>query len=130
MRRATPQDQAFKRKVAEEFKRVVEEQAAKRKSVEWVGGVLGVTRQAVYKYLNGEAIPGLRVLERARSRFGVRLSYGELGDRYVRAKRDERQLELFPIEKACKEQIEIKRFVPKGESAAELLIRIDFSKTA
>lgn len=49
---------------------------------------------ALHKYLNQNAIPSLRVLNRARRRFGVRLSYGDLGDGYIKPTKDERQLEF------------------------------------
>jgi len=131
MRRSTPQDKAFKRKVAEEFGRARDKAAEKGLSVEQFAQSLGVSRAMLHKYLVQESMPGLRVLQRARKYWGVQLSYGGLGQEFVKRSRDSRQMEMqFSIEDISKDQIEIKKFSPKGEGAVELLIRIDFSKTA
>ena len=74
-----------------------------------------------------------RVLGAAmRQYWGVKLSYGDLGVGYVSTKKkDPRQMELqFSVADISKEQIEIKKISAKGETAVELLIRIDFSKSA
>jgi len=131
MGRTTPEDEAFKQRVAEEFKRARDRASAKRFSVEQFAQTLGVTRAALHKYLSQKSIPSLRVLQRARQYWGVRLTYGELGDRYVKPKKDPRQMEFqFSAEDVSKEQIEIKKFSPKGTNAIELLVKIHFSKTA
>lgn len=131
MARTTPEDAAFKQRVAEEFRRARDQAIAKGFSVEQFAQKLGVTRAALHKYLSQKSIPSLRVLHRARQYWGVRLTYGDLGDRYVNLKKDNRQMEFqFSAEAVSKEQIEIKKFSRKGINTAELLIKIHFSKTA
>jgi transcriptional regulator with XRE-family HTH domain len=131
MGRTTPEDEAFKQRVAEEFRRARDRAIADGYSVEGFVLKLGVTRAALHKYLNQKSIPSLRVLQRARRFWGVRLAYGELGDSYVKPKKNARQMEFqFSVEDVSKEQIEIKRFSPKGPNAVELLVKINFSKTA
>jgi transcriptional regulator with XRE-family HTH domain len=132
MGRSTPDDEAFKRKVAEEFVRARDRACQKGFSVEEFARTLGITRAGLHKYIARKAIPSLRVLQRARQYWGVRLSYGELGDRYIQArKKDPRQMEFkFSVEDVSKEQIRITKFSAKGENSAELVIKIDFSKSA
>jgi hypothetical protein len=62
----------------------------------------------------------------------VRLNYGELGDTYIKAKRaDPQQMEIqFSMKDISKEQIKVERVAPKGENSLELVIRIDFPRTA
>jgi len=129
MGRSTSEDEAFKRRVAEEFDRARDRAGL---SVDDFARSLGITRAAFYKYVTRKAIPSLRVLQQARRRWGVKLSYGELGDAYVKAqKKDSRQMEFqFSLEDLTKEQIQVTRFSPKGANSAELLIKIDFSKSA
>jgi hypothetical protein len=93
---------------------------------------LGVTRAGFHKYVTRQSIPSLRVLKRARKYWGVHLSYTELGARFVGAsKEDPRQMKLqLSLENISKEQIEVKRFSASGEKAVELVIRINFSKSA
>ncbi len=132
MSRSTPEDEVFKRRVAQEFIRARDRALAQGFSVEDFVKRLGITRAAFHKHITRKAIPSLRVLEKARRYWGVQLSYGELGDRYVKTqKKDPRQTEFqFSLSEISKHQIEIKRFSPQGDKAAELLIRIDLSKTA
>jgi transcriptional regulator with XRE-family HTH domain len=132
MSRSTRGDQDFKRRVAEEFTRARDEAREKGVSTEQFARKLGITRAALHKYLTQQAIPSLRVLDNARRFFGVHIPYGELGESYLKSKkRDHRQLELrFSVETISKDQVEIKRLSPRGDNAVELLIRIDFSKTA
>ena len=101
-------------------------------SIEQFVGKLGITRAAFHKQITRKAIPSLRVLANARRYWGVQLSYGELGDTYLRAKKkDPRQTEFqFSVEDISRDQIEIRRVSAKGEKAVEVLIKIDFSKTA
>jgi hypothetical protein len=130
--RATPEDDAFKRKVAEEFVRARDRAVSKGWSVERFVQSLGVTRAAFHKHITGKAIPSLRVLSRARKYWGVQLSYPDLSDRLLKTKKkDPRQMEFhFSLASISKEQIEVKRFAPGGERTVELLIKIDFSKSA
>jgi transcriptional regulator with XRE-family HTH domain len=130
--RSTPEDEEFKRRVAEEFTRARERAERKGFSFEDFLRKLGVTRAAFHKYVNRKAIPSLRVLLRAQRFWEVRLSYGDLGVDYVSTKKkDPRQMEFqFSVADISKEQIEIKKISAKGESAVEFLIRIDFSKSA
>lgn len=132
MSRSTPEDEDFKRKVAEEFARARDRAESNGFSFENFLRKLGVTRAAFHKYVTRKAIPSLRVLLRAQKYWGVQLSYGDLGVDYVRTKKkDPRQMELqFSIADISREQIEIKKISAKGETAVELLIRIDFSKSA
>ena len=131
MTRSTPEDEAFKRRVAEEFARARDLARRQKFSYDEFLSKLGVTRAAFHKYMTQKAIPSLRVLHRARKYWGVQLAYGDLGEDYVTTKRrDPRQLELFSVADVSKDQIEVKRISPKGETAVELLLRIDFSKTA
>jgi transcriptional regulator with XRE-family HTH domain len=132
MTRSTPADEAFKRRVAAEFIRARESARQKGFSVEDFVNKLGITRAALHKYLNLKSIPSLRVLAKARKYWGVQLSYGDLGDAYIQAKKkDSRQAEFqFSIADVSKDQIEIRRVSPKGERALEVLIKIDFSKSA
>ena len=138
MTRSTPEDDVFKRRVAKEFLRVrdhARDQArmhGKDWSMEAFVRSLGITRAAFHKLVAEKAIPSLRVLSRARKYWGVQLSYGDLGDRYIKTKKkDPRQGEFkFSIADISSDQIEIKKVSPKGECSVELLIRIDFSKSA
>jgi transcriptional regulator with XRE-family HTH domain len=132
MGRITRKDEAFKRRVAAEFRRALDRALAKGFSVEDFARKLGVTRAALHKYLHQESVPSLRVLDRARKYWGVRLTYGDLGDRYIKpGKKDDGQMDFqFSLEDVSSEQIEVKRFSPKGPNSAELVIQIHFSKTA
>ena len=132
MKRSTPDDEAFKARVIGEFTQARDRARAKGMSTDQFAQSLGITRAALHKQMTGKTIPSLRVLEKARKYWGVRLSYGELDQSYVKPKKkDPKQMELqLSFEDISKEQIEIKRFSPKGEFAVELLIRIDFSKSA
>jgi transcriptional regulator with XRE-family HTH domain len=132
MSRSTPDDDAFKRRVAREFIRARDRALGDGWSMEEFVQRLGITRAAFHKHVTGKAIPSLRVLNKARKYWGVQLSYGELGDGFIKTKKkDPRQMEFqFSLTDISKEQIEVKRFSPKGEKAVELLIKIDFSKSA
>ncbi len=132
MKKPDPSDDVFKRRVAAEFRRALADARDKKMSAEGFARTLGITRAGVYKILAGTTIPSLRVLRNARRHWGVHLNYGELGDTYIKAKRtDPRQMEIqFAISDISKEQIEVARFSPKGENSVELVIKIDFSKTA
>ncbi len=132
MSRSTPEDEAFKRRVAEEFTRARDRAIRQGFSVDDFARSLGITRAGFHKYLSRKAIPSLRVLQEARRRWGVRLRYGELGEAYLKAKKvDTGQMEFqFSLEDLSKEQIRVTRFAPKGPNSAELSIQIDFSKTA
>ena len=132
MGRPDPNEEVFKRRVAVEFHRALAAARGKKLSVEEFARTLGITRAGVYKILAGTSIPSLRVLRNARKYWRVHLDYGELGDKYIKAKRtDPRQIEIqFAISDISKEQIEVARFSPKGENSLELVIKIDFSKTA
>ena len=132
MKKPDPSDDVFKRRVAAEFHRALADARDKKMSAEGFARTLGITRAGVYKILAGTTIPSLRVLRNARRHWGVHLNYGELGDTYIKAKRtDPRQMEIqFAISDISKEQIEVARFSPKGENSVELVIKIDFSKTA
>jgi len=131
-RRTTPEDEAFMRRVAKEFSRARAQALDKGLSVEEFVATLGVTRAAFHKYVNLKSIPSLRVLNRARRYWGVDVNYGKLGSQYVKtAKKDPRQMEFhFPIAEVSPDQIQIKRFSPKGEKSVELVININFSKRA
>jgi transcriptional regulator with XRE-family HTH domain len=123
---------AFKKRVTSEFAKARDPAKTNGQSIEEFVRSLGITRAALCKYVNGKAIPGLRVLRRARKYHGVYLSYGELGDRFLKGrKKDPRQMELqLSMSEISKDQIEIRKFSPKGDSSVELLISIDFSKGA
>jgi transcriptional regulator with XRE-family HTH domain len=125
-------NEAFKKRVASEFASARDRAKLKGDSIEEFVRSLGITRAALCKYVNGKAIPSLRVLRRARQYHGVNLSYGELGDGYLKSRRkNPRQMELqFSMSEVSKEQIVIKKFAPKGDSSVELWINIDFSKSA
>jgi transcriptional regulator with XRE-family HTH domain len=130
--RSTKVDDQFRKKVAEEFTRARDRAKASNVSVEQFVSKLGITRAALHKYLHRKAIPSLRVLERAKRFFGVDIPYGDLGESYVQTHRaDSRQMEFqFALSDISPEQIRVKKFTPKGESSAELIITIDFRKTA
>jgi transcriptional regulator with XRE-family HTH domain len=132
MTRSTPGDEAFKRRVAAEFIQARDRARQKGFSVEDFVSKLGITRAAFHKHVTMKAIPSLRVLARARKYWGVQLSYDDLGDTYVKAKKkDPRQAEFqFSIADISKDQIEIKRVSPKGENSLEVLIKIDLSRSA
>ncbi|WP_158942131.1 helix-turn-helix domain-containing protein [Granulicella sp. S190] len=125
-------NEAFKKRVAIEFAAARDRARAKNVSVEDFVTSLGVTRAALCKYVNGKTIPSLRVLRRARHYWGVDLSYGELGDAYIKPrKKNSRQLEFqFSTSDITKDQIEIRKFSPKSDGSVELLLRIDFSRSA
>ena len=132
MSRPNQNDEAFKRRVAAEFKRALDDAHRKKLPVEEFARTLGITRAGVYKILAGTTIPSLRVLRNARKYWGIRLNYGELGDTYIKAKRtDPRQMGIqFSIRDISKKHIEIAKISPKGENSVELVIKIDFSRTA
>jgi transcriptional regulator with XRE-family HTH domain len=132
MTRSTPVDDAFKRKVAAEFRRAKDRAIKDGYSVEDFVKKLGITRAALHKHLTEKAIPSLRVLDKARRYWGVRLSYGGLGNTFVKGtKKDPRQAEFqFSIADISKDQIEVQRVSPKGETAVEVLIKINLSKIA
>src|SRR5438046_1755917 len=108
---ADREDEAFRRKVAAEFARARDRACERGFSVEDFVRKIGITRAALNKYINGKSIPRLRVLQKARKYWGVRLSYGELGDTYIKAKKaDPKQARFeFDLGEISKEQIEIKR---------------------
>lgn len=91
-----------------------------------------MSRAGLYKYLAGTSVPSLRVLRNAKRHFGVRLSYGELGDSYIKARRrSSDQLELeFSVGGISKEQVEVVKISPKGERSLEVTVRLTFSATA
>lgn len=132
MKRLSAYDEIFKRRIAAAFEGALHDARKRGFSVEEFGRRLGITRAAVYKITNGKTIPSLRVLQKARRYWGVRLSYGELADTYVQAKRaDPRQIRIeFSAGDISKDQIQVKKFSPAGENSLELVIKIDFSKTA
>jgi transcriptional regulator with XRE-family HTH domain len=132
MSRSTPEDEEFKRRVAEEFTRARTRAEQMGLSFEAFLRTLGVTRAGFHKYMTLNAIPSLRVLQRARKCWKVQIKYGEIGSAYLSTKKkDPRQMEFqFSVADISKEQIEIKKISAKGETAVELLIRIDFSKSA
>ncbi len=133
MSRSTPADEAFKRAVATEFSRARDRALKQNLTVEQFVQTLGITRAAFHKYVTRQAIPSLRVLANARKYWNVKLQYRDLGDRYIktRKEKDPRQMEFqFSIQDISKEQIEIKKFSPRGDKAVELLIKIDLSKSA
>src|SRR5207249_1814930 len=102
-------------KVVEEFVRARKRALSKGWSIERFVQSLGVTRAAFHKHVTGKAIPSLRVLSRARKYWGVELSYPDLGDRLLKTKKDPRQMEFqFSLASISKEQIEVKKFSPRG----------------
>jgi transcriptional regulator with XRE-family HTH domain len=125
-------EEAFKRRVAVEFRRALADARGKKLSVEEFARTLGITRAGVYKILAGTTIPSLRVLRNARKYWRVHLEYGELSDTYIQAKRtDPRQMEIqFSVSDISKDQIEVAKFSAKEENSLELVIKIDFSKIA
>lgn len=131
-KRSSASDDAFKRRVAQEFVRARNRAEKRGFSLDDFVRKLGITRAAYYKQVAGKSIPSLRVLAKAKRYWGVRLPYAELGDAYVSAKRtDPRQSALnFSVEDLSMEQIEIKRVSPKGERAVEVLIEIRFPRGA
>lgn len=132
MNRSNPEDEAFKRRVTEEFTRARDRALKRGFTLEKFVESLGVTRAGFHKYVTGKAIPSLRVLARARKYWGVRLSYAELGDDYIKTKRqDPKQMKFqFSVADVSKDQIEVTKFTPKGERGVELVIKILFPKTA
>ena len=132
MNRPDSIDEAFKRRVKAEFNRALGEAKKQGFSVEDFARKLGITRAGAYKILAGATIPSLRVLRYARKYWGVSVNYGELGDGYIKAKRtDPRQMEFqLSLGDISKEQIAVAKFSPRGENSLELLIKIDFSRTA
>ena len=132
VKKANQIEEVFKRRVAKEFRRAVTTAQERNISVEAFAQKLGVTRSAVYKIMDGNTVPTLGVLRKAKQFFGVQVSYGELGDGYVKTRRgDPRQIKIeFSVGDISRDQIEVKKFSPAGENSLELLIRIDFSKTA
>jgi transcriptional regulator with XRE-family HTH domain len=133
MRRVDPNDEAFKRKVKAEFKRALDDaQRCRKMTVEEFARSLGITRAGVYKILGGKTIPSLRVLRKARKYWNVRLTYGDFGDGYTKARKaDPRQIEFqFPIGDISKDRIEVERVSPKPNNSVQLVIRIDLSRTA
>ena len=130
--RSTKVDEQFRKKLAVEFARARDRAKASNISVEQFVAKLGITRAALHKYLHRQAIPSLRVLARAKKFFGVDISYGDLGESYVQIRRaDSRQTEFqFTVSDISPDQISVKKFTPKGEAGAELIISIDFRKRA
>ncbi len=88
MKRDTPQDEAFKSAVRDEFLRALHRAQEMGYTVDKFAETLGITRAALHKYTRkqGQSIPSLRVLERARKRWKIRVSYGDLGEGYINKK--------------------------------------------
>src|SRR5258706_15899896 len=119
--RSTPNDETFKRMVAKEFIRARNRALKNGFSMEDFVGKLGITRAAFHKHVHRKAIPSLRVLANARKYWGVQLSYHDLGDAFVKAKKkNTRQTEfLFSVAAIAIEKIEVHRVTPKGVKAVE-----------
>ena len=134
MTRDTPQDEAFKKRVREEFLDAIRRAHKMGYTVDAFAGTLGITRAALHKYTRSQqqSIPSLRVLERARRVWKVRLNYGDSGDAFVSKKPSTQgQLQLqFTTADIVKENIRIQRVTPKGNNAVELLLNIGFAKRA
>lgn len=132
MNRSTNEDEVFKRKVAKEFLLARDRALKEGWSMEEFVARLGITRAAFHKHVTGKAIPSLRVLSKAKRYWGVQLSYGGLGEGFIKVKKkNPGQMEFqFSLPEISPKQIEVKKFSPKGEKAIELLIKIDFSKSA
>jgi transcriptional regulator with XRE-family HTH domain len=134
MNRDTPQDETFKKRVREEFLDAIGRAQKMGYTVDKFAGTLGITRAGLHKYIRSEhqSIPSLRVLEKARRIWKVRLNYGDLGDGFVsKTSNAQGQLELqFTTADIVKENIRIQRVTPKGDNAVELLLNIGFAKRA
>jgi transcriptional regulator with XRE-family HTH domain len=134
MKRDTPQDVRFKKRVREEFLAAIERAQRMGYTVDKFAQTLGITRAGLHKYIRKEnqSIPSLRVLEKARRVWKVHLDYGGLGDGFVRKTPNARdQLELqFTAADIVKENIRVRRVTPKGDNAVELLLNIGFAKRA
>jgi transcriptional regulator with XRE-family HTH domain len=130
--RSTYDDEVFRRKVAKEFLRARDRALKEGWSMEEFVARLGITRAAFHKHVTGKAIPSLRVLSKAQKYWGVQLSYGELGEGFIKVKKTSPgQMEFqFSLADVSTKQIEVKKFSAKGEKAIELVIKIDFSKSA
>jgi transcriptional regulator with XRE-family HTH domain len=101
-------------------------------SAESFAGTLGITRAALYKYLGEQAIPSLRVLEKARRLWKVRLNYGELGEDYLTKKRTvpSGQMEFkFTTADISEDRITIRKVVAR-DTSVEMTVRIDLAKGA
>ncbi len=131
MKRSTKVDEIFKKKIAEEFGRARDRAKLDGWTVENFVAKLGITRAALHKYMTGTAIPSLRVLEKAKQYWGVNVPYGELGDSYLRpVRKNAGQMEFEFLTDVSPEQITVKKFTPKGEGTAEIILSIDFRKRA
>ena len=134
MKRDTPQDELFKSAIREEFLRAIKRAQEMGYTVDKFAETLGITRAALHKYTRkeGQSIPSLRVLEKARRKWKLRVSYGDLGHAFISRKPSaEGQLELqFSVSDIVKENIQVQRITPKGDKAVELLLKIDFAKRA
>lgn len=134
MKRDTPQDETFKKRVREEFLEAIGRAQKMGYTVDEFAGTLGITRAGLHKYTRSEhqSIPSLRVLEKARRIWKVRLNYGDLDENFITRKSNAPgQLELqFTAADIVKENIRIQRVTPKGENAVELLLNIGFVKRA
>ena len=134
MKRDTPQDELFRSTVRNEFLRALSRAQEMGYTVDKFAETLGITRAALHKYTRkqGQSIPSLRVLERARKRWKIRISYGDLGEGYINRKTSaDGQLELqFSINDIAKENVQVQRITPKGDSTVEMLLKIDFAKRA
>lgn len=134
MKRNTPQDETFKKSVRDEFLAAIKRARKMGYTTDKFAETLGITRAGLHKYVRKEAqsIPSLRVLERARRLWKVRLSYGGLSDEFIARKSvSAGQLEFqFSVGDIAKENIQIQKVSPKGDKAVELLLKIDFSKRA
>jgi transcriptional regulator with XRE-family HTH domain len=134
MKKHSPADKAFIKAFAErlEAAKTRETSLPRNLSVEEFAHKLGVTRAALHKYVHGRARPGLDVLERAKTEFGVEVKYGEIDIPLIkrRAKHgqsDELQMLLpFAIESLKAEDIEI-RIAEKKNSRITLSVAIRFA---
>lgn len=136
MKRHSARDTAFKKVFAEKLRQARDEAKRERGiSAEKFAQELGVTRAALYKYLNEENVPGLDILERAKV-LGVEVKYGELDLDLIRAraKKDTTSPEaqmLLPIAiQGLTDQNITVEVGPRKPNAIALNVTIQFSPKA
>jgi transcriptional regulator with XRE-family HTH domain len=78
VRRRTSVDRAYARKFGQKLDLALQVARKGGWTVEAFAESLGVTRAGLHKYRNGQSVPGINVIEKARRLWKVEVKYGDL----------------------------------------------------
>jgi transcriptional regulator with XRE-family HTH domain len=134
MTRDTKIDAMFKKRIRDEFERAIKRAQQMGMTVEQFANTLGITRAGLHKYTRekNQSIPSLRVLHKARQVWKMHVPYGDADEDIGTTKRvPKEQLAFqFSVQDVAKENITVRKVKPRGDTAVELVIQIDFTKRA